>query len=598
MTSTQRSPRGSSRARAGLGRALALAGLSASFSFACAPASEPVPLPPPPPAPAIPPPTAALATSASVTDVQQRFAALRDRISDDWLRDNPSMARWLGFHEYDGKVSDYTEAAITARLARLREQQRELAAIRPADLAPDDALDHAILTGRVDLLLFLGEDLEDWRRQPRYYEDLFAVDGYLIRDYAPLDARGRSLLAHERAALTQVANIRKNLRSPMSKPVLTTAVGIFRGYAEYLRKDVPLLLKGAGDAAFQAELAATNEALAKEAEGFASHLAKVEAPKGDQSHILGAERYQRLLRAQEGLTISLADFKRMGEDDLAANKKAYEELYGKVKETRPKASELFAEAARMTALSRQFLVDKKLLTLPSEDRPILRESPPFMRWNAAFLNDPGPFEKAIEAYYYITLPDTSWSKKEQEEYVMSYGSLLSTTVHEVYPGHFVQGQWTRRAPTKVQKIMSSYSFVEGWAHYAEQLMIEEGLGAEDPQNRLGQLGDALLRNCRMVVSLGIHAEEMSIEQAEKRFMADCHQDKATARQQAARATFDPGYFAYTLGKLQILALREEAKRRLGDRFSLQRFHDALLSHGSPPVPLLRERVLNDLGASP
>ena len=178
---------------------------------------------------------------------------------------------------------------------------------------------------------------------------------------------------------------------------------------------------------------------------------------------------------------------------------------------------------------------------------------------------------------------------------MTYGILLATTVHETFPGHFLQGQWVRRAPTRAQKIFGSYSFIEGWAHYTEELMVEQGFGAEEPQNRLGQLSDALLRNCRFVVSLGVHTAGMTLAQAEERFIKDCFQDKATAREQARRATFDPGYFAYTLGKIQILDLREEAKKKLGTKFSLQAFHDALLAHGSPPVPLVKERVLAEIG---
>ena len=250
--------------------------------------------------------------------------------------------------------------------------------------------------------------------------------------------------------------------------------------------------------------------------------------------------------------------------------------------------------------SRQFVIDRKIATLPfPDDKAVLKETPPFQRWNAAFLDGPGPFEtKVTQAYYYITRPDPTWPKKEQEEYLMGLGILMATTVHEVYPGHFLQGQWIHKAPTRAQKMLASYSFVEGWAHYGEQMMVEEGFGAEDPQNKLGQLSDALLRNCRFVVSLGLHTEGMTLAQAEKRFITDCHQDKATAREQAVRGTFDPGYFAYTLGKVQILALREEAKKKLGAKFSLQKFHDALLSHGSPPVPLIHDRVLKDLEASP
>ena len=314
--------------------------------------------------------------------------------------------------------------------------------------------------------------------------------------------------------------------------------------------------------------------------------------------MLGEARFLRFVALQEGLTVDLAKFEAMGEADLQANKKAYEALAPKAPFSRPKASELMSAATTLVEASRRFVEGRKLVTIPSDDHARLKETPPFMRWNAAFLDAPGAFEDpSLSGYYYLTLPDPTWPAKEQEDYLMPRGILLSTTIHEVYPGHFLQGQWIRRAPTRAQKLLDSYSFVEGWAHYGEQLMIEEGFGADDPQNRLGQLSDALLRDCRFVVAVGVHAKGMSLDAAEKRFVDDCKQDKATAREQAARATFDPGFFAYTLGKVQILELRAEAKKKLGARFSLQRFHDALLSHGSPPVPLVRARVLAELGAA-
>jgi uncharacterized protein (DUF885 family) len=524
------------------------------------------------------------------------FAALRERVLDEWLADEPSLGRNAGLHRYDGRVSSFTAAAIQARLARVEKVRAELAAVDRSALSADEALDLALLLNRADMILFQGKDLEDWRHRPQSYEDLFSVNAYLDRDYAPVTERAERLLAHEEAALAQVPNIRKNLVSPMSRPVVETAVKIFKGYAEYLRNDVPKQLKGVGSKEFQDKLAKVNEALAAEATSLADHLAKVEVKKGDNSHVLGPERYKKLLKVQEGLDIPLSEFKKMGEENLAQNKKAFEDLVKKkVKLTRPAESALFSEAARLTEEARQFILEKKLVTIPTDDRAVVKETPPFMRWNAAFLDAPGAFEqKSMSAFYYITRPDPAWPKKEQEEYISPLGILLSTTIHEVYPGHFLQGQWVKRARSRVQKILSSYSFVEGWAHYGEQVMIEEGFGAADPQSHLGQLSDALLRNCRVVVSLGVHAEKMTLAQAERRFINDCKQDKATAREQAARAAFDPGFFAYTLGKIQILALRAEAKKRLGSRFSLQRFHDALLSHGSPPVPLIRERVLRDL----
>lgn len=576
-----------------LGRPAALA-LLAALAACGAPWTPP---PPPPGAPSPPPPAVidAPAPASASAPAAEPFPALRDRIVAEWLRDEPSFARSQGLHDADGKVADFSAEGIRARVARLERDRAALAAVDPAPLTPDERLDRAVLLNRIDVALFNRKDVEDWRRLPQHYSELFSVNDYLDRAYAPLPERAKRLLEHEKAALAQIPRVRENLASPLSRPVVETAIKIYRGYAEYLRGDVVKLLQGAGDAAFQADFKGTNEALAAAAAGIADHLEKVELPKADGSHVLGEERYRKLLLAQEGVSMPLADFKKMGVDNLAANKAAYQELSKKAKQTRPKADKLLAEATRMMDASRKFVLEKKLVTIPAEDRATVKETPPYMRWNSAFLRDPGPFDPpGLEAYYYITMPDPSWPKKEQEEYVSPRGSLLMTTVHEVYPGHFLHGLWQRRAPTRAQKMFMGYSFVEGWAHYTEQLMADEGFGKEDPQNRLGQLHEALLRNCRYVASIGIHTEGMTLEEAERRFVEDCFQDRATARQQAARATFDPGYFAYTFGKLSILKLRDEAKAKLGAAFTLQRFHDALLSHGGPPVALIRDRVLSDL----
>jgi hypothetical protein len=314
--------------------------------------------------------------------------------------------------------------------------------------------------------------------------------------------------------------------------------------------------------------------------------------------VLGPERYARLLRVQEGLGMPLPEFERMNEENLQANKKAYEALAPKVKGRFVKEGELFSAAATMTKDARAFLVDKKLVTLASDDAPTVRETPPYERWNSASIQMSGPFETAKSAYYQLTIPEKTMPEKERQAYLGTFGRLLGTTVHEVYPGHFVQGRWQEKAPTRVQKAFGTYSFVEGWAHYGEQLMIERGFGKDDPDSELSMLEAALLRNCRFAASVGIHTKGMTVERAEKLFVTECHQDTATAHEQAIRGTFDPGYFAYTLGKLQILALRDEAARKLGPRFSLQAFHDALLAHGAPPVALIHDRVLKEIGAAP
>lgn len=509
----------------------------------------------------------------------------------------PSLGRIAGLHEHDGHVADVSKAGIEKRIATLREMKVAIAAM-PATTNDDEVLDRKILDQMIDQDLFDLVEVEAWRRRPAFYSELFSVDDYMVRDYAPLPVRARAMLEHLRASRAAVASVRKNLVSPLSQPVVATAIDIFKGFGEYLRGDVQKFLDTVADEAVKKEAKELANAQADEADAIAKHLETVELPRADQSHVLGRERYEHLLRAQEALTTPIEELEEMAERDLQANKAAYEALQKSgVDKTRPPAAELLDDARKVTNDAKAFIVDHAIVSLPREPNVEVAETPPFQRWNSAFLNGAGPFDRPdLVAFYYITLPDPKWPLKEQQEYVMSRGEIVSTTVHEVFPGHYLQGLFQQRAPTFMQKIAWSYSFGEGWAHYVEQMMVEEGFEKDAPETKLGQLSDALLRNCRFVASIGIHVRGWSVDDAKKRFIDDCKQDEANARQQAVRGTFDPGYFAYTLGKLQILALREEAKKKLGNRFQLRAFHDALLAHGAPPVPLIHDRVLAALGA--
>ncbi len=520
------------------------------------------------------------------------FRDYADGLLDRLLADRPAWGRYVGLHRFDGKVADYSKEGLDSRRVLLQRAATKLGTFGAGALTENEALDKAILASHVTYELF---DLVERRRHatdPRYYSELFDVSGYINFEYAPLEQRAKALLAHEEAALQQTAHVLDNLDPVLSRPAVETAIKTYRGFATYLRDDVKAVMSSVGDDAFEQRFSQVNTTLAARADAIADGLERQFLPKADlTSHVLGTEKYLRFVRAQEGMeSLDLAAFKAQAETDLKRNKEAYVALSKKVKVTRPAKEELMPGAEKLMEASRQFVLDRGLVTIPSDDRCTIKETPPYMRWNAAFLNMPGPYDTAKQAYYYITLPDPALPQKEQDEYVFPWGVLMATTVHEVYPGHFLHGLWTRRAPTRVTKTVDSYSFTEGWAHYVEQMMVEEGFGKDNPENHLGQLSDALLRNCRFVVSIGIHTEGMTLEQGAKRFEQDCFQDAATAREQAVRGTFDPGYFAYTVGKLQILELREELKKELGPAFELRKFHDALLSFGAPPVALIRERV--------
>jgi hypothetical protein len=269
-------------------------------------------------------------------------------------------------------------------------------------------------------------------------------------------------------------------------------------------------------------------------------------------------------------------------------KKTVQEVAAMVAAERLPADQVLPTARQQLVELLAFIDANPIITIGSTDRATVVESPPFMRWNSAFLDSAGPFEKAAGSFYYISPPDPTWPKEVQESYLPYAADLLATSIHEVYPGHFVQGLQVRRAKSRAQKMLDSYAFVEGWAHYTEQMMLDAGFGGGDPRVKLGQLSNALLRNCRFLAAIGLHTGGMTVEQADRLFQDKCFIDPGNAIQQAYRGTFDPGYFSYTLGKLQILGLRERYFQKHGQ--DLRAFHDWLLSYGSSPVALIGDRL--------
>lgn len=553
---------------------------------------EPAPVPPALVLAVPPAPDAGAGARGSPAASSPAFASLRDRVLAELFADDPTGARDLGLHEYDGKVAPTSREALDARAARLEEAEASLAAVDPGSLSDDDALDLASLRAQVQTSLFFLVDVDSPRKVPQFYEPLFSVDTYIDRAYEPLEERARRLLAHEEAALAEVGHARENLTPPLSKPVAEVAARNYAGFASYLRGDVARIMGNSGDEAQRARFKKANEGLAAAAVDLAAWLKK-EAARGDQSHVLGPRRYAKLLRVQEGITEPLDAFARMNEEDLAANKKAYEAL---ASHTRPKPvreADYFTTAARMMHDARDFVVSHAIVDLPSDDEAVVRETPPYKRWNAASIEMSGPFDTVRSAFYYLTLPDKSWPEKERQAYLGSAGDLLGTTIHEVYPGHFVQGRWQERAPTRAQRAADDYAFVEGWAHYCEQMMIEGGFGRQDYTIQLGQLAESLIRLARVVVGIRLHAEDISVEQGVRFFRDEAFMEESGARREAERGTFDPTYLVYSVGKQMLLKLRQDYKQQQGKTFSLKSFHDTLLGQGTAPFWLHRQLMLQD-----
>jgi uncharacterized protein (DUF885 family) len=414
----------------------------------------------------------------------------------------------------------------------------------------------------------------------------------------------RAFTNYARAIPKAAEQIRANLETPLPRPFIRIAHTNFGGLAGYLANDVPGVFAEVQDAGLRAEFSEANDAAVKALKELDAWFTEQEAAATDD-FALGAERFQEMVRRAEGLDISLDRLRAVAEEDLERNRNAVEETCAELapgaqiadciaKVTGQKPEGDVVEAARKQLVDlRAFLDTHPLVTIPGSEQAKVDESPPHQRWNFAYIDIPGPYERALPSVYYISPPDPSWPPKEQRDYLPGASDLLFTSVHEVWPGHFLHYMHAKRGESKFGQAFQSYSFSEGWAHYAEEMMWDAGLGDGDPAIHLGQLLNALLRDARFVSAVGLHTGGMTIADSERVFTERAYQDAGTARQQALRGTFDPGYLNYTLGKLMIRKLRDDWTSTRGGRTAWREFHDKLLSYGGPPVPLVRKAMMGE-----
>ena len=560
-----------------------------------APAPAPKPVPPPAPAPAVTPPAPDAA-----------FSAYAETVSQAWLDAHPDGAADLGYHTYDGKLPSYTPQAIAARVAALHEEETRLAAF--TGLATEHEVERQTLLSQVRGDLF---DLEVTRapaRDPIFYLDPVQLLGYISRDYAPVDDRARALIAACRAAPAYLDQAMANLEPALPRTWIATALLETHGAITFAKGDIAHALAGMSpDVASQLApaLAGYVAALNK----YAAFLEHRKAKQTD-AFALGADAFRQMLRDKEGVEVDLDHLRAIAEADLARNtaaltaaahaidpEKTVAQVVAEVNADRPRAAGELALAGKQLAELRAFITAHHIVTIPSDEVAQAEPTPPFMRWNFAFMNAPGPFErKALPSFYYISPPDPSWSRTQQLEYIPSREDLVFVTAHEVWPGHFLHHLHIERNPSKILRTFWTYSTGEGWAHYAEQMMWEQGLGDGDPKFHVGQLQEALLRDVRFVVALGLHTGHMTVAQARELFITKGYQDPVSAQQEAVRGTFDPQYLDYTLGKLMVLKLRDDW-RAAHPAGTLEQFHDAFLSYGCAPIPAIRAALLGP-GAGP
>ena len=540
-----------------------------------------------------------------------------------YLAAHPLQGTALGLHEYDGKISDYTRLALDAELSRLRRFDDRLAKFDPAKLSLRQSVDLRILQSAVKRELFEMQDMSIFERNPMVYARAGDVNVYIKRNFAPIEDRVRSLVAIE----SQIPNIliaaRTNLDEKLPRPFVELAIQIARGSADFLKKDLVAAVSGLKDEQLRVASLAANRKAANALNDYATWLEREKLPKASLDFALGEEKFRRFLAQTELVDLAPQKILEIGMAQLKAEQTAFAEaatkidpnkspieVFKQIQSEHPTSDKLIPDIAKDLDKIRKYVLSHRLVGIPSEVRAKVKETPQYLRATSfASMDTPGPFEKrATEAYYYVTPTEEDWPEKEKQEWLTAFNYYTSdvVSIHEAYPGHYVQFLHLNASPaSKVEKIFGSYAFIEGWAHYCEKMMIDEGFGSvansTSTENdvktvakyRMAQSDEALLRLCRLCVSIRVHTQNMTIDEATKFFQDNCYYEEKPAHQEAMRATFDPGYLNYTLGKLEILKLREDYKAQQGGDFTLQKFHNELLSHGMPPIRLLREIMLKD-----
>ncbi|MCY0881292.1 MAG: DUF885 domain-containing protein [Firmicutes bacterium] len=516
----------------------------------------------------------------------------------------PSFATDLGLHQWDDKMPSFTMEARQLFVAILDAADKDMQRVDPSQLSPSDLADYHTLTNQIQLLR-LDELRDVWEeKDPNIVNSI--ISGALLslvrREFAPLEERGRHILSRLKASIALLDQVQVILDNP-PEIFVQMAIAQFEASIPLFTEVIPQVFsKVSVDLSMQVENAA--EALAKRYREFITFLQEKLLPRSHGDYRLGAQRYQERLALQEGVTTPLDTLLEQGYAELHRLQALFretvaainphlspEEVLAGVRRQHPLAQDLLNQVANTLIELRTFCEERDLISIPQAPDPDVVETPAYMRETTlASIDPPGPFEtEALQSFYQVTLPDPGWTSEQKEQLLegFNYWGLHIISAHEVYPGHYVQFLHLRSGGSTVRKVFASGAFVEGWAHYTEEMVVDEGLGSGDPAMRLIQVMEALERVGRFIAGIEMHTGRRTFAEAQELFEKECYMAPVHARREALRGTEDPFYLIYTLGKLEILQLRREARKRWGSQFTLRRFHDALLSYGYPTFPILK-----------
>jgi len=534
-----------------------------------------------------------------------------DEYFDALFEWSPSTATAMGFHQYDSKIEDFSQAAISRRIDRLKQLESGLMRARTGKLTVDEEIDADIIGSQIKAELLDIETLQTWRHNPMNYVGLpgGTIDGLMKRNFAPPAERLRSMVSRLKGVPALMKAMKENIENPPHE-LTDLAFRMAHGSVGFFKDSVAMWAKDAAgnDTALLQEFNSANEAAASSLDDAATWLEKTLLPNSKGDYAIGAEYFSKKLLYEEMVDTPLDRLLAIGEANLEKDYAAFIETARKIDASKspmavmkslsddhPIEASLIPDAKKTVEGIIRFIKDKNIVTIPSDVRPNITETPPYARSGTfASMDTPGPYEtKATEAFYYVTPPEKDWDGKHKDEHLRAFNPPVMTiiTIHEAYPGHYVQFLNAKQFPTKTRKVLYCSSNVEGWAHYTEQMMLEEGFAEGDPRMRLAQLEEALLRDARYVVGIKLHTAGWTVEQGAKFFEEKAFQEPANAYEEARRGAYNPTYLYYTLGKLQIYKLRDDYQMAKGSSYNFKMFHDEFLKQGGVPIKIIRRILL-------
>ncbi|MFO0805730.1 MAG: DUF885 domain-containing protein [Gemmataceae bacterium] len=559
----------------------------------------------------------ALVLAAAPATAQEGVAALADEYYDALFDWDPLQATYAGIHDRDAKLPDLSAGNIARRREQLGKQFERVTMHLRARIGPAERIDLEILQSAIQSEIHELDVIRDWKRNPMPYlgKPAEGIDLLMKLSFAPPAERLRSAIGRLKMTPALIAAMKANVQD-VPKEFADLGLIVAKGSGGFFKKDLPAWAKEAAgkDEKLLAEFEQANAAAAAAFDDAAAWIEKDLMPKARGRYAIGADAYLKKLQYDEMVEISMEKLLAVGEANLKRDQDAFAatakkidpkrtplEVLAMITDDHPKPEDLVPATRGTIEKCRIFLLDKKIVSIPSEVRPTIAETPPFLRTGGfASMYTPGAYEtKATEAFYYVTPPETEWDAKRKTEHMRLFNrsALEVLTIHEAYPGHYLQFLYAKQFPTKVRKLYACGSNAEGWAHYSEQMILDEGFADGDPKIRLAQLHDALLRDCRYIVGIKLHTAGWTVEQGKKFFMEQGYQEAEGAFQESRRGTYNPTYLYYTLGKLQILKLREDWKKAKGADYSLQKFHDEFIRHGAIPIRQIRKLMLGEAGES-